>query len=353
MSITKVENKSDILEKDETFLEKEDNTPSPSKIKEKVETVENEIEDLLSSQWSYAKRMLKFSFSSWIFGLSLFIATLIIYKGPEFLLKIPPLSLSLLVGACAAPITIASIFLRNKNKKIQKLKNKKSKLLSQYEKALILSEKKKEEILHSLLRHDVKNKIRIAQGYHKILQKFELSEEVKDYLKKANKAIRKSTDIIEKVRTLREIRNENMVKNIKINPILEKLIANNKDIADQNNIQIKKKATDCKIRGGELLEELFSNLIENSIKHSNGNKIKITNREKDSECIVSVEDNGKGIPDEEKEKIFERNYRKSKSGGTGLGLYLVKEIAESYGGSVEVKNSELGGARFDVHLKKA
>ncbi|KXA94816.1 hypothetical protein AKJ36_02155, partial [candidate division MSBL1 archaeon SCGC-AAA259I07] len=273
MSITKVENKSDILEKDETFLEKEDNTPSPSKIKEKVETVENEIEDLLSSQWSYAKQMLKFSFSSWIFGLSFFIASLIIYKGPEFLLKIPPLSLSLLVGACAAPITIASIFLRNKNKRIQKLKNKKSKLLSQYEKALILSEKKKEEILHSLLRHDVKNKIRIAQGYHKILQKFELSEEVKDYLKKANKAIRKSTDIIEKVRTLREIRNENMVKNIKINPILEKLIANNKDIADQNNIQIKKKATDCKIRGGELLEELFSNLIENSIKHSNGNKI--------------------------------------------------------------------------------
>ncbi|KXA98586.1 hypothetical protein AKJ39_01555 [candidate division MSBL1 archaeon SCGC-AAA259J03] len=269
-------------------------------------------------------------------------------------MKIPPLSLSLLVGACAAPITIASLFLRNKNKKVEKLKDKKSKLLSQYEKALILSEKNKEEILHSLLRHDVKNKIRIAQGYHKILQKFDLSEEVKKYLEKADRAVRKSTDIIEKVRTLREIRKENTVKEVEIKPLLEKTIANNRDMAGQNSIRnIAAEIAECRVRGGELLEELFSNLVENSIKHSNGNKIKLTAREKDSECIVSVEDNGKGIPDGEKEKIFERNYKKSGTSGSGLGLYLVERIAESYGGSVEVKDSELGGARFDVHLRKA
>ncbi|KXA95788.1 hypothetical protein AKJ38_04305 [candidate division MSBL1 archaeon SCGC-AAA259I14] len=251
MSVAQVEDKLNISEQGEAFLEKGDSAPSPSKIREKVKTVEGEIEDLLSSQWSYAKRMLKFSLASWIFGISLFIATLLAYKGPEFLLKIPPLSLSLLVGACAAPITIASMFLRNKNKKVEKLKDRKSKLLSQYEKALILSEKNKEEILHSLLRHDVKNKIRIAQGYHKILQKFDLSEEVKKYLEKADRAVRKSTDIIEKVRTLREIRKENTVKEVEIKPLLEKTIANNRDMAGQNSIRnIAAEIAECRVRGG-------------------------------------------------------------------------------------------------------
>ncbi|MFP4001865.1 MAG: ATP-binding protein, partial [Thermoplasmata archaeon] len=49
---------------------------------------------------------------------------------------------------------------------------------------------------------------------------------------------------------------------------------------------------------------------------------------------------------------FEKGYKYGESGGTGLGMYIVKEIVESYGGSVEVKDSELGGARFDVHMEK-
>ena len=55
---------------------------------------------------------------------------------------------------------------------------------------------------------------------------------------------------------------------------------------------------------------------------------------------------------QQKKKIFKKGYKNQKTGKTGLGLYLVKEIAESYGGRVEVKDSGLGGARFDVYLKK-
>ncbi|MFW6142563.1 MAG: sensor histidine kinase, partial [Candidatus Saliniplasma sp.] len=69
-------------------------------------------------------------------------------------------------------------------------------------------------------------------------------------------------------------------------------------------------------------------------------------------CIVTVEDDGKGIADDIKEKIFERGFKKGENAGSGLGMYLVKEIVESYGGSIDVKDSELGGARFDVILKR-
>ncbi|MFW6196984.1 MAG: ATP-binding protein [Thermoplasmatota archaeon] len=100
------------------------------------------------------------------------------------------------------------------------------------------------------------------------------------------------------------------------------------------------------------MDELVSNLIENSIKHSGCNRIRIEVTPREDEYIVTVKDDGKGIPDEAKEKIFERGFKEGENAGSGLGMYLVKEIVESYGGSVEVKDSELGGARFDVHLQR-
>ncbi|MFP4185294.1 MAG: ATP-binding protein, partial [Thermoplasmata archaeon] len=103
---------------------------------------------------------------------------------------------------------------------------------------------------------------------------------------------------------------------------------------------------------GPLLEETISNLVENSIKHADCDKIRIKDEREEDECVVTVEDDGVGIPDEIKEKIFDRGYKQGENAGSGLGMYLVKEIVESYDGSVEVKDSELGGARFDVHLQR-
>jgi len=100
-------------------------------------------------------------------------------------------------------------------------------------------------------------------------------------------------------------------------------------------------------------QDAILKLIMNSIQHSGCGKIVISVQEKDNRCTIRVEDDGSGVSDEEKEKVFERGFKREGSTGGGLGLFLVKEIAESYGGSVEVEDSELGGARFDVHLEKA
>ncbi|PTD93826.1 hypothetical protein C9439_05775 [archaeon SCG-AAA382B04] len=92
--------------------------------------------------------------------------------------------------------------------------------------------------------------------------------------------------------------------------------------------------------------------MENAIKHAECDEIKITCIERRNKVRVSVEDNGKGLSREEMNKIFEKGYRTSEAEGTGLGLFLVKEIAERYGGNVRVRDSDLGGARFDIILNK-
>ena len=109
---------------------------------------------------------------------------------------------------------------------------------------------------------------------------------------------------------------------------------------------------DFEVEAGLLIEQVFLNLVENSLKHCDCKKIKISGKEANGELIISVEDDGEGIPEDEKEKIFERGYKSGETGGTGLGLFLSKEITESYGGKIEIEDSELGGAKFNVYLKK-
>lgn len=101
-----------------------------------------------------------------------------------------------------------------------------------------------------------------------------------------------------------------------------------------------------------MLKEVFFQLIDNSISHSNCEKIRITSRASNDECIVTVEDNGRGIPDDIRDDIFDKAWSGKGKRGSGLGLYLVKKIIEKYKGDIELKDLELGGARFDVYLKK-
>lgn len=100
-----------------------------------------------------------------------------------------------------------------------------------------------------------------------------------------------------------------------------------------------------------LVERALDNIIDNSIKYSEATEIKVYFDKVNNKLIIS--DNGKGVPDKELRKIFERFYRVEKSrsretGGLGLGLALVKEIVESHGWEIEAEKNIDGGIRFEL-----
>ncbi len=210
---------------------------------------------------------------------------------------------------------------------------------------------KREEFLHSLLRHDLKNKANVIKGYLEKMEKLDLPEKADLYLEETIRTTDSQKELIEKVRTLRKIE-EAESREIEISQVLDQAITENERGASEKDIQFENDITSCKVKGGLLLEELFSNLIENSIKHSGCKKIWIKGYEEE-EYIVTVIDDGKGIPDEKKEKIFERGFKEGEESGFGLGLYLVKKIVENYGGDVKVEDSEYGGTKFIINLNKA
>lgn len=106
---------------------------------------------------------------------------------------------------------------------------------------------------------------------------------------------------------------------------------------------------------GVLIQEVILNLVENAIKYSpNGGKISIHSREVDDKVIFEVEDNGPGIPEKDREHLFEKFFRgqaqQTNIKGTGLGLFLVKYFIELHGGEVFLE-TELGkGTRVGFAL---
>ena len=210
----------------------------------------------------------------------------------------------------------------------------------------------RQEFLHSLLRHDVRNKIQIIQGYLQFLEDTDLSKKQQKYLKKSIKASRNGFDLIEEVRALRKTKKDQNIIEINVGAIISKVIEENRDRAEEKQMKIQYEREDIKVEGGPLLRDLFENLFINAIQHSEGQVIKVRVREKEEKALITVEDDGKGIPDKNKDKIFDRSWSGKNSRGSGLGLHLVKRIAETYGGTVKLKDSKLGGARFDTYLKK-
>jgi two-component system, OmpR family, sensor kinase len=104
----------------------------------------------------------------------------------------------------------------------------------------------------------------------------------------------------------------------------------------------------------KLLFQLFSNLLSNAIKYSPGDKpVEVDASIASDEIVVSVADQGIGVPVGDVDRLFDRYHRGSNvSGivGTGVGLYLVKMVAELHGGRVHVESKEGKGSRFTVWL---
>ena len=140
------------------------------------------------------------------------------------------------------------------------------------------------------------------------------------------------------------------------------------EAVDRNRVQANKKKIQVKVSTSdklrvfgdlELLTTAVKNLIENAISYSdNETNVSVTLRKKNGVAEIAVKDKGAGIAPEDLERIFERFYRIDQSrsratGGTGLGLSLVKNITQKHLGEIQVKSKIGFGSTFTLRLPLA
>lgn len=100
-----------------------------------------------------------------------------------------------------------------------------------------------------------------------------------------------------------------------------------------------------------LLEQVLHNILHNALQHTAyGTTIEIKVENIPGNCKITIEDNGKGFPQNEIDLVFDKFYRlkNSATGGTGLGLSIAKGFTESLGGNLKLENKSIGGAKFTV-----
>jgi PAS domain S-box-containing protein len=223
--------------------------------------------------------------------------------------------------------------------------------------------KQQAELYLDLMGHDINNLNQIALGYLELAVDAVKDDGIKTLVKKPLDAIQNSSKLIDSVRKLQKARaGELKIEAVDLGRLLAELRDQylnvpGKDVAIDFTL-----CPDCRVMANGLLRDVFSNLIGNSIKHSGPSKsvwigLGLERHRADGRdyCRVTVEDNGPGIPDTLKEKVFTRLGRENaKAAGKGLGLYLVKRLTEDFHGTVHVEDRVPGdhrqGARFVVLL---
>ena len=125
--------------------------------------------------------------------------------------------------------------------------------------------------------------------------------------------------------------------------------------AKQRNVNISLDGESCNVHGSkDMLKELVENIAQNAIRYNNaGGKVWVSVTKRDGRSVLTVKDNGIGIPASEQQRIFERFYRVDKSrskatGGTGLGLAIVKHIVEIHDAKIELDSAPGVGTTISV-----
>jgi two-component system sensor histidine kinase KdpD len=98
-----------------------------------------------------------------------------------------------------------------------------------------------------------------------------------------------------------------------------------------------------------LVEQVFLNLLENAVRYTPaGSPLVISAQTEDGHVVIEVADRGPGVPEADRERVFEKFYRSGRSGdgGAGLGLAICRGIVEAHGGRIWVSPRDGGGARF-------
>ena len=147
---------------------------------------------------------------------------------------------------------------------------------------------------------------------------------------------------------------------VNVLPVLEQVMRMLSLVAQEKGLDLTYVAEeDCVVQSTkDEIHQVIYNLTDNALKYSSSGTVQVT-LEKDGDTVVlSVADQGPGIPEEDLERIFDRFFRVDKArsraaGGTGLGLSIVSDTVKRRGGSVRAENRHEGGALFTVRWKAA
>ncbi|MFA5365043.1 MAG: PAS domain S-box protein [Candidatus Bathyarchaeia archaeon] len=200
-------------------------------------------------------------------------------------------------------------------------------------------------VVGKLTRHDVRNKLAvILNNLYLAKNQMKNCGAVSKYCSGIETAVDQMQQIFEFSATYEMLGVEELVS-INVGKTLQEAAM----ILDLGNIKVVNQTDDLTVLTDSLLRQLFYNLIDDSLKHGETvNQIRVYYTLDADQLKLIYEDNGAGIPNDEKQLIFKEGYGK----GTGYGLYLIKKICDAYGWTITEEGEQGKGVRFVMTVPK-
>ncbi len=210
--------------------------------------------------------------------------------------------------------------------------------------------------------HELRTPLTIIRGEIEVLLRKKRTEE--EYMKTLKSALEESSRMEKIIDDLLFLSRVEALDKSKFNKTvqLKEIVASVVKIRNQSAVNkgltlLAEKVKPARVKGNkELLERMITNVIDNAIRYTpSGGRIEVLLAEIQNAIRLEIRDTGIGIPDELLPHIFDRFYvvdksRSRETGGAGLGLSIVKWIADNHGAEIEVQSKENQGTTFIIHF---
>jgi PAS domain S-box-containing protein len=213
------------------------------------------------------------------------------------------------------------------------------------------------KLLNQVVRHDIRNQLMVVESYTELLEESLPDEQSRTYARTVIGAARQAADITETAKDVTDVllQAESDMTPVALRTELVGQVEQVRSNEDRAAITVDGPIPDVTVLADDLLEAVFRNLLTNAVVHNDKETAEITvsTTVSDEAVRVSIADNGPGIADDHRERIFDEGEKGLESGGTGIGLYLVGTLVEKYGGDVWVGDNDPVGSVFTVELPRA
>ena len=217
-------------------------------------------------------------------------------------------------------------------------------------------------LLNRLVRHDIRNDVQLLVSHAEILET-RIPDDAQTHL---DTVLEQATHIVELTESVKELEQaitgteEPALSPVSLGAVLRSEMDKLRStyLASGNSVTISEPDEtwfECEVLANEMLSSVFGNLLSNAVIHHDSEDIHIdiSVERTDETVVVSIADDGPGIPDSDWETVFGRGEIGLESPGTGVGLYLVDTLVDIYDGSVWISNNEPRGTVFHVELNVA
>ncbi|MFD1586452.1 PAS domain S-box protein [Halorientalis brevis] len=195
------------------------------------------------------------------------------------------------------------------------------------------------ELLNQVVRHDIRNDLQLVLTYAELLEDRVAAEE-RAYVETLLESTRNAIEVTTTAREMADVmlRDDHTRQRVSLRQTLLSELDEVRSAQSSALVSVDGAIPDVTVLANDMLDSVFRNLLQNAIQHNDAEIPEVTVSATVGADTVTVEiaDNGPGVPDEQKEAIFGKGEKGLDSSGTGLGLYLVRTLIESYGGDIWV-----------------